>query len=54
MSDFKLLVDWVVNAALNLFNMMRDGAGVWFYVWIAALFAMPRLKKLLKILVKGG
>lgn len=54
MADVKALIDWVINAALNFWNVMKSNAGIYFYVWVAVAFVFPNFKRLLRALRGSG
>lgn len=49
MADVQALIDWIANAALSCFNAMKN-AGIYFYVWIAVVFAFPWFRRILRAL----
>lgn len=49
LQQYKNLIDLVVNAILNFWNMMR-GTGLLFYVWVGILFIMPYFKRIYRAL----
>lgn len=50
MNDVFQLIDLIVTAMLNFWNVFRDNGGIWFIVWVAVVFALPWLKRLLRSL----
>lgn len=54
MADVKALIDWVVDASLNLWNCLKTNAGIYFYVWLAVIFVFPNFKRLLRALRGSG
>lgn len=52
MSDVQQIIDWIANAGVNLFNVLKQ-LGVYFYAWLAVIFVFPNLKRLIRAL-KGS
>lgn len=50
MSDITSLIDFFVNAFLNVINHLRTGLGTWWYVWVATFFGFPYFRRLLRAL----
>lgn len=50
MSDIKLVIDFFVNMWLTVFNTLRNGMDVFFYVWIAVVCIIPLFRKILRTL----
>lgn len=50
MADIKLVIDFFMNTMLRVFNTLKSGMGIYFLVWIAVVFLMPRFRKLTQAL----
>lgn len=50
MADIKLVIDFLVNMWLSVFNTLRDGMGVYFLIWIAVVTVIPLFRRILKSL----
>lgn len=49
MNDIKAIIDWAINTNLQIFNVLKN-LGMYFYVWIAVMFAFPWFKRLIRAL----
>lgn len=50
MSDFQMLINWFVNAALNVWKALQNGMGFWFIPWLVVFCIYPLFKRILKAL----
>lgn len=47
MSDVQLIIDFVLTAMLNVWNTLKNYAGIFFTVWLLKGFVIPYVNRLL-------